>query len=560
MKKTILLGVCALGSVLQIMAQTEPATPLKPVTNGNPLCPYLFTADPTAVEYEGRLYVYGTNDTEEYLKPGRKPGDGNTYGAIGTLTVLSSDDLVNWTYHGQIPAKALSGSWCGNSWAPSIVSRVESDGLTHFYLYFSNNGAGVGVLTSTSPVGPWISPTKKALIDHSTPGVANCSAPMDPGAVIDDNGTGWLAFGGGGNNSTGTNALPGNARIIKLKNNLVEVDGSASEIKAPYHFEANELNYMNGKWVFTYCSTWAERNDWASLKTGKKASGVCSMDYMISRDPLNTDSWRYAGEYFANPGYVEGASYYNNHTHLHKYKDNYYLLYHTTWLEGAKDGQARTFRSMSINKARVADRLQYIAPVTADNKGVEQLKAMNPYETQQAETTATGAGLEYVNFFNASNDASNLSHENLVIGNIPAGAWTMVRGVDFGENGAKSLIAKLKGRGRMEIRLDDISSNTVAELSFSSPGWKEVEEAVSPDVFKGKHDVYFYFPETRIAQFDEWRFTENLANGIEAIQKDKKVGKVAAYNLNGQHVSATQNRGLTIIRMPNGQVKKVHLK
>ena len=167
MKKTILLGVCALGSVLQIMAQTEPATPLKPVTNGNPLCPYLFTADPTAVEYEGRLYVYGTNDTEEYLKPGRKPGDGNTYGAIGTLTVLSSDDLVNWTYHGQIPAKALSGSWCGNSWAPSIVSRVESDGLTHFYLYFSNNGAGVGVLTSTSPVGPWTSPTKKALIDHS---------------------------------------------------------------------------------------------------------------------------------------------------------------------------------------------------------------------------------------------------------------------------------------------------------------------------------------------------------------------------------------------------------
>ena len=191
---------------------------------------------------------------------------------------------------------------------------------------------------------------------------------------------------------------------------------------------------------------------------------------------------------------------------------------------------------------------------------MEQLKAMNPYETQQAETTATGAGLEYVNFFNASNDASNLSHENLVIGNIPAGAWTMVRGVDFGENGAKSLIAKLKGRGRLEIRLDDISSNTVAELSFSSPGWKEVEEAVSPDVFKGKHDVYFYFPETRIAQFDEWRFTENLANGIEAIQIDKKVGKVVAHSLNGQHVSATQNRGLTIIRMPNGQVKKVHLK
>jgi hypothetical protein len=558
MKKTILLAACTWASTL-LVAQTEPATPLKPVTNGNPLCPFLFTADPTAVEYDGRLYVYGTNDTEECIARG---GQGNTYGAIGTLSILSSDDLVNWTYHGQIPAKALSGSWCGNSWAPSIVSRVEDDGLTHFYLYFSNNGAGVGVLTSTSPVGPWTSPMKKALIDHSTPGVGNCSAPMDPGVVIDDNGTGWLAFGGGGKNSTGTEALPGNARIIKLKDNLIEVDGSASEIKAPYHFEANELNYMNGKWVYTYCSTWAGRDDWASLKTGKKASGVCSMDYMVSDDPLNPDSWKYVGEYFANPGYVPGASYYNNHTHLHKYQGNYYVLYHTTWLAHARENEGVTgdFRCMAINKATVTERLQYVAPVTADNKGVAQLKAMNPYVTQQAETTATGAGLDYMNFFNETNTATNLSHKNLVIGNIPAGAWTMVRGVDFGENGAKSLIAKLKGRGRMEIRLDDISSNTVAELSFSSPGWKEVEEAVSPDVFKGKHDVYFYFPETRIAQFDEWRFTENLANGIEAIQKDKKVGKVAAYNLNGQHVSVTQNRGLTIIRMPNDQVKKVYLK
>lgn len=53
MKKAILLGVCALGGVLPLVAQTEPATPLKPVTNGNPLCPFLFTADPTAVDMKG---------------------------------------------------------------------------------------------------------------------------------------------------------------------------------------------------------------------------------------------------------------------------------------------------------------------------------------------------------------------------------------------------------------------------------------------------------------------------------------------------------------------------
>lgn len=124
----------------------------------------------------------------------------------------------------------------------------------------------------------------------------------------------------------------------------------------------------------------------------------------------------------------------------------------------------------------------------------------------------------------------------------------------------KTLIANLKGRGRMEIRLDGISTPTVAELSFSSAGWKVVEEAVSPDVFKGKHDVYFYFPETRIAQFDEWCFTEDFVDGIEVTQINEQRGEKVAYNLNGQQVQAANNRGVTIIRQPTGQVKKVYRK
>ena len=36
--------------------------------NRNPISTNIFCADPTAVEYEGRLYVYGTNDTEQAEK------------------------------------------------------------------------------------------------------------------------------------------------------------------------------------------------------------------------------------------------------------------------------------------------------------------------------------------------------------------------------------------------------------------------------------------------------------------------------------------------------------
>ena len=33
--------------------------------NANPLSDFIFVADPTSMEYNGRLYVYGTNDTQQ---------------------------------------------------------------------------------------------------------------------------------------------------------------------------------------------------------------------------------------------------------------------------------------------------------------------------------------------------------------------------------------------------------------------------------------------------------------------------------------------------------------
>ncbi|MFS2985316.1 hypothetical protein [Bacteroides uniformis] len=45
--------------------------------NANPLLDFIFVADPTSVEYNGRLYVYGTNDTQQLDSVGK---DGkNTY-------------------------------------------------------------------------------------------------------------------------------------------------------------------------------------------------------------------------------------------------------------------------------------------------------------------------------------------------------------------------------------------------------------------------------------------------------------------------------------------------
>ena len=74
--------------------------------NGNPLLDFMFTADPTAIEYNGRIYVYATNDHQQYEKVGK---DGkNSSGYIRTLVMMSSADMVNWTYHGVINTAKLA--------------------------------------------------------------------------------------------------------------------------------------------------------------------------------------------------------------------------------------------------------------------------------------------------------------------------------------------------------------------------------------------------------------------------------------------------------------------
>ena len=109
------------------------------------------------------------------------------------------------------------------------------------------------------------------MITYDTSGAfpMGTSANFDPGVVIDDNGIGWIAFGGLNDKEIEKNPLlPDNARIVKLKPSMTEVDGSAVRIPAPYHFEANELNFIGGKYVFTYCSHWKRNQaEWDTYKS-----------------------------------------------------------------------------------------------------------------------------------------------------------------------------------------------------------------------------------------------------------------------------------------------------
>lgn len=453
-----------------------PASPKFGQLNGNPISDFVYCADPTAIEYEGRLYVYATNDHQQYEKVGLKWM--NSYEHINSFQVFSTEDLVNWTYHGIIDMSKIC-MWKSSdavAWAPSVVSRKEEDGKTHFYMYYSNGGNSVGVITATSPLGPWTDPIGRVLIEEHTTGLSECPNPFDPGAVIDDNGDAWLSFGGG-TASTGNSYMPGTARIVKLGKDMLSFASEFKEIPAPYFLEASELNYINGLWVYSYCNSWDDRTTW-NISGVSKPSG-CSISYTTTKSPLNANSWQYCGTYLCNPGDA-GLWWGNNHSHIQKYNGNYYLLYHARTLEENRDYEGG-YRSVHIAPINIDEATGSISPVNPSLTGADPLKLLSPHSWVSAATVSATQGVSFV-------EGDEIGE--MLLKADSKGQTTEVRNVDC-TSSPTSINCYVKGKGRMDIRLDNAETGKLlAAVAFDTNSeWKSVTSKVKD--LKGVHTLYF---------------------------------------------------------------------
>ena len=564
----VMMAVCS-----QSKAQTM-APDFKGSGNNNPISANVFCADPTALEYNGRLYVYGTNDHQEFIANGKK-GD-NTYGNIKSIVVFSTDDMVNWTFHGTIDTKKLCASWVtspwyqsyGVSWAPSVTWRRNEEGVDEFFLYFCNSSHGVGVLKANSPIGPWKSPNNKLMIHYDTPGAnaMGTNANFDPGVVVDDNGVGWISFGGLGPSTI----MPEAARIIKLKSSMTEVDGAAVKIPAPYHFEANELNVINGKYVYTYCSNWAARTDadWNAYKSEHNTTagmpGGGTMCYMVSDNPMDPNSWVYKGYY--GPG-VGG----NNHSHLQKFQGKYYHIYHDHGSilldvmknQGAVDASAGDYRSICVNKATVSEGTQTIDLVTLNHEGVTQIKKLNPYEWQQAETMASCGGVEYEDFTNIQKNGristlGNDASQNMQV-KMKEGSWINVRSIDYGEIGAEKFTLRAKGTGTIEIRNGSSSRTSVTTIEFSSTEMEEQTFDLPAGKLKGvKNNLYLFVTAATDFYVDAWQFSNSETSAIHEVSRSEDGNGSCFYDLSGRQIPEGQHyNGIVIERMSDGTCRKI---
>lgn len=269
---TLLFASTALAMLASVSASAgEPAKTVDPARYlSQPLVSEIYTADPSAHVWDGKIYIYPSHDID-----GPTPEDDlGAHFEMRDYRVLSLDKIGGKvTMHpvaldvGQVP-------WASKQmWAPDAAKKNDT-----YYLYFpakDKQGAfRIGVATSKSPVGPF----------KAQPQPIKGSFSIDPAVFTDTDGKTYMYFGGiwGGQlqrNVTGTYDPNGSKtdlnaddkpalmpKIARLSDDMLEfaekprdvviVDKNGKPLLGGDHdrrfFEASWMHKYRGKYYFSY--------------------------------------------------------------------------------------------------------------------------------------------------------------------------------------------------------------------------------------------------------------------------------------------------------------------
>lgn len=152
------------------------------MTDNKPLVTHIFTADPSAHVFNGKLYVYPSHD----IKTDIEDNDNGDQYAMTDYHVLSMEEVGGpVTDHGVVLALE-DIPWAGKQlWAPDAATKHGK-----YYLYYpARNKEGVfqiGVAISDVPEGPF----------KPEPTPIEESFSIDPASFVDEDGEAYLYFGG----------------------------------------------------------------------------------------------------------------------------------------------------------------------------------------------------------------------------------------------------------------------------------------------------------------------------------------------------------------------------
>lgn len=470
----------------------------KGMDHANPLMTQSFGADPYAMVYGDRVYIYMTGDAFEYDGEGKVAE--NTYGKISQIRVISTADMVNFTDHGAIQAASKQGAavWARNSWAPAAAWK-EIEGKPQFFLYFADAGGGIGVLQADSPAGPFWDPLGKGLITRQTPNCSDVLWLFDPAVLMDDDGRAYLYFGGGV--PEGKQSDPGTARVVELGEDMISIVGEPQKIDVPYLFEDSGIHKAGGKYFYTYCTNWQVDEAGTAQYGFRNAEIAC----MVSDSPMGPFTLQET--ILKNPGSVFGL-YGNNHHCVFQFQENWYIAYHTRVLEGAM-GVEKGYRCTHVDQFTMGED-GVIGTIRQTLKGRQQLCYVNPYEENRAANMAVMGGVECV----PSDEVSkNYGCGNMAVAGIHTGDFIKVQGVDFGDAGPREFVVTANPGSQKEgvicLRLDGPDGEVIGYVPVDASkgerpeGTDSEKAALANQEFRkytakveqvsGVHDLFFIF-------------------------------------------------------------------
>ncbi len=224
-----------------------------------PLVTHIYTADPSAHLFEGKIYIYPSHDLDLDI-PSNDNGD--QY-AMEDYHILSMDDINSSCVDNGEALHLKDIPWAKQQlWAPDAAYKNGT-----YYLYFPARDKDhifrIGVATSKNPAGPF----------KAEPNYIPGSFSIDPAVLVDDNGKAYMYFGGlwGGqlekwqtgtfvanpDGPSGTQPALG-PRVAELSDDMLTFKETPLEVKIldengnPLKAEDEDRRYFEGPWMHKY--------------------------------------------------------------------------------------------------------------------------------------------------------------------------------------------------------------------------------------------------------------------------------------------------------------------
>ncbi len=238
-----------------------------------PLVKHIYTADPSAHVFNGKIYIYPSHD----IDAGDAFDDLGSHFAMEDYHILSMDTPHSEAIDNGLALHVKDVQWADKQmWAPDAAEKDAT-----YFLYFPAKGHDgifrIGVAVSNNPAGPF-TPQPEAI---------KGSFSIDPAVFKDEDGSYYMYFGGiwggqlqrwrtgvfnGEQPESPVAFLPGDnepalcAKVAKLTNDLLEFAETPKDVvildehgkplvngdKDRRFFEASWMHKYKGKYYFSY--------------------------------------------------------------------------------------------------------------------------------------------------------------------------------------------------------------------------------------------------------------------------------------------------------------------